>query len=288
MTIAITTPTGNVGSHLVRLLIQAGERPTVLVRDSGRLANDVIDASEVFEVDQGDEAAVIAATRGADTLYWVNPPTEDDDPVAGYLRMGRSGAAAVRENRITRVVFQSSAGAEARRGFGEIDGLGATEALFDATDAHVSHLRCGYFYTNLLMDADSIGAGELATTLPLDLRFPWVDPRDIAAVAAVRLLSSSWAGRITRGVHGPRDLSFADVADILSDTVGHPVTARRVAEDDVASELRGFGLPEARIDGILGMARGIRSGFSFEDRRSILTTTPTALEAWAAEHLRGN
>ena len=284
MTIAITTPTGNVGSQLVRLLIQAGERPRVLVRDASSLLAEVRDASDVVEVDQGDPDGVVEATVGVETLYWVDPPTEDDDPVAGYTRMGRSGAAAVRENQIRRVVFQSSGGAEARSGFGEIDGLGATEDLFNETDADVLHLRCGYFYSNLLMDADDIARGQITTTLPVDLRFPWVDPRDIASVAAVRLLSSSWHGRITQGVHGPADLSFADVANILGRALGHPVIAIQSDEDEVAAELRGFGLTERRIDGILGMARGIRSGFPLEDQRSMLTTTPTTLAAWAADH----
>ena len=284
MTIALTTPTGNVGSQLVRLLIQAGERPRVLVRDAASLPSEVRDLSDVVAVDQGDVESVVEATVGVETLYWVDPPTEDDDPVAGYTRMGRSGAAAVRENQISRVVFQSSGGAEARSGFGEIDGLGATEDLFNETGADVTHLRCGYFYSNLLMDADAIANGQLATTLPVDLRFPWVDPHDIASVAAVRLLSRSWSGRTTQGVHGPVDLSFTDVATILSRTVGHRVTAIQRDEDDVAAELRGFGLAEKRIDGILGMARGIQSGFSYENQRSVLTTTPTTVAAWAADH----
>ncbi|GHD40879.1 hypothetical protein GCM10008097_05460 [Mycetocola manganoxydans] len=139
MTIAVTTPTGNVGSGLVPLLIQAGERPRLLVRDAATLPADVREASDVVEVDQGDVDGVVRATEGVDTLYWVNPPTDDDDPIVGYLRMGLSGATAVNRNGIRRVVFQSSAGAEARHGFGEIDGLGATEDLLPA----LMSLTCG-------------------------------------------------------------------------------------------------------------------------------------------------
>ncbi|MGI8902983.1 MAG: hypothetical protein ACR2IP_04865 [Solirubrobacteraceae bacterium] len=45
-------------------------------------------------------------------------------------------------------------------------------------------LRCGFFVTNLLMDLDGLRAGRLTTTRPLDAPTPWVEPRDIAAVAA--------------------------------------------------------------------------------------------------------
>lgn len=285
MKIAVTTPTGNVGSRLVPLLVQAGERPTVLVRDGGTLPPAVRETCDVVECDQGDVDGVARATVGVDALYWVNPPTEDDDPVAGYARMGASGAAVVRENRIGRVVFQSSVGAEARSGFGEIDGLGTTEGLFDDTEADITHLRCGYFFSNLLMDASSIEAGELTTTLPLDLTFPWVAPQDIAAVAAVRLLSTSWTGRHTQAVHGPADLSFTDVATIVGRVLGRTITARQIAEDDVAAPLRSFGLTEEQIDGILGMSRGMRSGYSYENPRTFATTTPTTLASWAYEHL---
>jgi uncharacterized protein YbjT (DUF2867 family) len=172
MTIVVTTPTGHVGSHVTRLLIQAGERPRVLVRDASRLAEEVRAAVDVVELDQGDGAAVRDATVGASALFWVDPPTDDDDPIEGYARMGASAADAVSANGIPRVVFQSSGGAEHRHGYGEIDGLARTEELLDATDASVIHLRCGYFFTNLLMDLASLRAGTLATTLPLDFPCP--------------------------------------------------------------------------------------------------------------------
>jgi uncharacterized protein YbjT (DUF2867 family) len=286
MKIAVTTPTGNVGSRLVPLLVQAGERPTVLVRDSSTLSSAVRETCDVVECDQGDADAVIRATAGVEALYWVNPPTEDDDPEAGYARMGASGAAAVRENQIGRVVFQSSMGAEARSGFGEIDGLGLTESLFDDTGAHITHLRCGYFFTNLLMEAPAILAGELTTTLPLDLKFPWVSPQDIATIAAVRLLSTSWTGRHASGVHGPADLSFADVASAIGQALGRTIVPRQVADADVAAPLRSLGMTEAQVDGILGMARGMRSGYPYENPRTFTTTTPTTLESWAYANLR--
>lgn len=285
MKIVVTTPTGNVGSRVVRLLVQAGARPTLLVRDAARLDPALRARCDVHELDQGDRDAVVRATAGADALYWVNPPTGDDDPVAGYIRMGRSAAAAVTGNDISRVVFQSSVGAEARSGFGEIDGLGRTEELIDATGAHVTHLRCGYFFTNLLLDLDSLKAGMLTTTLPVDHRMPWVDPRDIAEVAAVRLLSTDWDGRNTQGVHGPADLSFAEVAGIVSATTGRPVTAAQVAEEDVAGVLRSAGFTDAQVEGVLGMSRGQR-GFTPANPRELVTTTPTPLNAWSYEVLR--
>jgi hypothetical protein len=46
--------------------------------------------------------------------------------------------------------------------------------------------------TNLLMDLDGLRAGRLTTTRLLDAPMPWVDPRDTAAVATLRLLADDW------------------------------------------------------------------------------------------------
>lgn len=102
------------------LLLQAGVRPTLMLRHPDKL----------------DKDAVLRATEGADTLFWVDPPIDDEDPIATYARAGAHAAAAIERHKITRTVFQSSVGAEKRSGAGEIDGLGHTEELLDAQREH--------------------------------------------------------------------------------------------------------------------------------------------------------
>ncbi len=256
------------------------------MRDAARLDPAVRDASDVREVDLTDADAVLEATRGVEALYWVAPTFGAPDPLAAYEHLGQVAASAVRENRIERVVFQSSVGAEARGGFGDIDGLGRVEELLDGTGASVAHLRCGYFFTNLLMDPDSLAEGRLTTTVPLDLRFPWVAPDDIAATAAGRLLSRSWSGRVTQGVYGPEDLSWADVARVLGEVLGRTIEAVQVTDDEVAAGLRAFGMNEKQVDAIIGMSRGLRQpGYLPGDPRDVTSTTPTTLRAWATEAL---
>ncbi|MGW5437307.1 NmrA family NAD(P)-binding protein [Nocardia asteroides] len=286
-TIAVTTPLGHVGRRVVQLLVQAGVRPRVLMRDPARLDAGMRELVEVVAVDQGDADAVARATRGVDRLFWVDPPNLlDGDPVAGYARMGESAARAVTENGIGAVVFLSSVGAEKRGGAGEIDGLARTEELLDATGTAVTHLRCGYFFTNLLTQRAEIEAGTLSTPWPLDHAMAWVDPRDIGDVAAVRLLADGWTGRTVRAVHGPEDLTFRRVAEILSAELGHPVTPVPIGADDLRAQLREAGLGEVHIDGIVGMSAGLSAGFVPENPRSPLTTTPSTLAAWARAHLR--
>jgi uncharacterized protein YbjT (DUF2867 family) len=284
MKIVVTTPTGNVGARVVRLLIQAGARPTLLLRDPAKLDPATRERVDTVQGDQRDEDVVLAATDGADALYWVAPLTDDPDPIESWTRMGAIAARAVRENGIARTVFQSSVGAEKRSGAGEIDGLARTEELLDATGASVLHLRCGYFFTNL--DASSLEEGVLRVGWPVDAPMAWVDPRDIGDVAAARLLSTTWDGRHVQAVHGPEDLSFAQVASIVAQVTGRPLRAEQVPDDEIRSGLRAAGLGDAAVEAIVGMAAGLREDFVPEDERSIVTTTPTTLAAWAYEHLR--
>jgi uncharacterized protein YbjT (DUF2867 family) len=291
LTIAVTTPTGNVGSHVVRMLCQAGVRPRLLLRNPERLDADVRDQVELAVGDQRDADYVAESTRGVDAVFWVHP---DDwslpDPDADAERTGEGLAAAMRQNRIARVVFQSSIGAELRHGAGFIDGLARIEQRLDATRDETGtallHLRCGYFMTNLLHDLDGLRAGRLTTIRPLDEPMPWVDPRDIATVATVRLLAEDWTGRQVQAVHGPADLTWTEVAAVLSTATGVSIEAQRITDDEERAALRDAGMGEVAVEGIVGMGVGTRDGFTPEQPRSPLTTTPSTLAGWAITHLR--
>jgi NAD(P)H dehydrogenase (quinone) len=56
---------------------------------------------------------------------------------------------------------------------------------------------------------------------------PWVDPRDIATVATLRLLAGDWTGRQVQAVPGPADLTWTEAAAALSTATGVPVKAHR-------------------------------------------------------------
>lgn len=286
MHIAVTTPTGNVGRHVVRTLLRAGHRPTVLVRDPQRLDPAVRDNVDAVAVDQGDADAVVAATTGVDALYWVTPPNTADDPIAEYARLGANAARSVAHNGIARTVFQSSVGAEKRHGAGEIDGLARTEELLDDAAPSVLHLRCGFFFTNLLLMLDDIRAGVVRVVLPIDQPMAWVAPRDIAEVAVHNLLSDAWSGRQVQGVHGPEDLSWKQATAIVADAIDRPVHAEQISDDEMRHSLQNAGMSDGLVDAVLGMSTGLRDGFVPEQPRDVGTTTPTTLASWAYDVLR--
>jgi NAD(P)H dehydrogenase (quinone) len=101
--------------------------------------------------------------------------------------------------------------------------------------------------------------------MDVDRPQPWVAPEDIAAVAVARLLATDWDGRQVQAVHGPEDLSFTRVAEHLTVALSHKVTAQRVSDEDVRTELLGLGLSEAHVEAIVMMTAGIRDYFTPEN-----------------------
>ncbi len=228
-------------------------------------------------------------STGLTALYLVIPEVlMVDDPEADAEAIADVVIGAVESAGVARVVFQSSLGAQFRSGAGFISALGRVEerldALADRTGIAVCHLRSGYLFSNLLMDVEGLRRGELRNTVPADRAMPWVAPTDVAAVALGRLLSSSWTGRVVQSVSGPEDLTFRQVAAIVREATGWPVTYTCDADADVRAGLAAAGFSRAAVDSIAGMSEGIRDSYASTER-SIFTTTPTPLDGWVRQHL---
>ena len=280
MRIAVTTPMGHVGRHVASMLIRAGVRPLLLTRSPEKVPQEVRAYADVIAADSTHPEQVTEVTRGVDAIYWVDPSVMSPDPLTDYSLATQALERAVTTNGISRVVFQSSIGAEKRHGVGEIDGLAGTEVALDALDVDVTHLRCGYFFTNLLLDVDAVRQGRLMTVLPLDHPMSWVAPRDIAEVASLTLLNPQWHGRRVQAVHGPRDLTWHQVAEILTDQVGHDVHVEQISDAAMRQQYLAAGMLPRMADAVLAMSTGLRDNFHPEQPRTLATTTPTTLTSW--------
>ena len=132
---------------------------------------------------------------------------------------------------------------------------------------------------------EDVRQARLRTVLPLDHQFSWVSPRDIAEVAALTLLNPSWHGHRVQAVHGPQDLSWNDVAALLTDLTGRHVQAEQISDDLMRQQYLTAGMPPAMADAVLGMSTGLRDDFHPEQLRTATSTTPTSLAGWVQEEL---
>jgi uncharacterized protein YbjT (DUF2867 family) len=267
-------------------LVQAGVRPTVVMRDPAKLAEGLRDLVEVKQGDLNDADFVASATEGADALFaMVTTSYTAEDPVAGMLTIGRNFARAIEKNKIGRTVFLSSAGAD-MRGNSFIGALGKVQDMLDAAGENVLHLQPGYFFTNLLMSLEELKHGTFSNNVPVGLSMPWNDPRDIGEIVAARLLATDWWGISTQAVQGPRHLSFAEVAEIASAASGKQITAHQITDDQLREGMLSAGFTAGVAQGFVDMGSEISTGKADNHERSFITTTPTTLEAWCYANLR--
>jgi uncharacterized protein YbjT (DUF2867 family) len=124
------------------------------------------------------------------------------------------------------------------------------------------------------------------TPISGDRRLPTCATRDIAAVAAGLLLDHSWSGQASVPVLGPEDLSFNDMAQIMSEVLGRPVRFQQVPAETYRATLTGRGMSEAMAQGTVDMLLAKDKGLDNAEPRSPQSTTPTSFRQWCEEVLK--
>lgn len=290
MKIAITTPTGHVGSTVTGFLLD--KRGDIKVKLLGRRPNllrkFVERGAETAIGPQDDSAYLVKATEDVDALFWVTPPGYGSDDLRAFQnRIGAAAAAAIRTNRIAKVVNLSSIGADCDSGVGPIGGLHDVEERLNEAATEIVHLRPGFFFENLLWQVESIRSqGSFSLPLSGKVQYPMVATRDIGRVAADRLVSSDWSGQLVQELHGPADLSFEELAKILSQALEKGIVFVQSDREETRQLLRSSGMSENAIDLMIEMYSAVESGRI----RSLapaceVVTTPTTFAEFAREVL---
>lgn len=105
------------------------------------------------------------------------------------------------------------------------------EAALMASGMRWTMLRPHVFMQNLLTQAPAIAREGRIVAASGDGRIPFIDARDIAAVAAAALTRSGLDGQ-KYILTGPEALSYYDIARILSDVIGRPVEYHDLSLND--------------------------------------------------------
>jgi uncharacterized protein YbjT (DUF2867 family) len=284
MKIAITTPTGHVGSAVADFLLYFGGDTHVklLGRRPERLREFIRQGAEMATGAQDDADFLIRATQDVDALFWVTPPGYGSDDVRAFQnRLGQAAATAVRTNHIARVVNLSSIGAQFPVGVGPINGLHDVEKwLNDAAD-NVTHLRPGFFFENLLWQTEMLKKqGRFTLPLSGSQSYPMIATHDIGGVAAQRLMDQKWSGHIVRELHGPADLSHDEVAGILSGVLGRKIVFVQCEQQEMRRILLDNAISENAADLMLEMYDAAEMGRlrPIQPRTAETTTTTTLAE----------
>jgi uncharacterized protein YbjT (DUF2867 family) len=288
--IVVTTPTGNIGSQVLRELVSGEEPIRVIARDPGRLMPEARERVEVVPGSHSDSAVISRAFAGADSVFWLVPPDPRAASVeAAYVDFTRRASQAFRAQGVKRVVGISALG----RGtpWASKAGLATASLAMDdlIASSGVSYrpLTMPSFMDNLLRQADSITKdGVFSLPIKGDRKLPIVATRDIASAAAMWLRDHSWNGVASVPVLGPEDLSYKDMARILSDVLGKPVRFEQISNEAYKARLLARGMSDAMAQGNVDMWIAKDQGIDNAARRTAESSSPTSFRDWAQQAFR--
>ena len=286
--ITVTTPTGNIGSKVVKLLLAADEAVRVVARHPDKLPPEVRGKVEVVQGSTDDEAVLTRALAGAESLFWLVPPDfRADDLTEHYLRFTRPACRAIQSQGVKRVVAISALGRGLPMDAGPVTAAFASDAEIERTGVAFRALWCPGFMENTLMQLEPLKRqGMFFWPCPPDVKMPHAATRDIAASAVRLLLDRSWTGQGGLAVLGPETLSYDDMAAIMTETLGKPIRFQPVPGDAYKAQLMQFGASEVMAQGLVTMHAAKGNGLDNAEPRTAANTTPTSFRQWCEEVLK--
>ena len=280
--------TGNTGKPLAHALLNEGKKVRVISRDKNKV-KDFLDKGAEEAIGEISEANFLAKTfAGATAVYAMIPPTMMSESYRGYQnQIAENIANAIEKNSVKYAVTLSSIGAHMTKNAGVVQGLHDFEQrLNKIKELNVLYLRAGYFMENLFGQIGTLKQmGFIASPLRASLELPIVATKDIAEVAAKKLLSLDFKGTgNVQYVLGQRDVTFNEIAQVLGEAIGKPDLKYMEAtyHDVKYAMMHDWGITENAADTITEFSKSMNEGRVLRDaKRTPETTTPTSLEEFA-------
>lgn len=286
--IAVTTPTGTIGSQVAASLLAAGEAVRVIARDPAKLAQNIREKAEVVQGSLDDEEVVSRTLDGAESLFFVVPPSfTTKDYREHYLQFTRPVCRAIRAHGVKRVVSVSGIGRKANVDAGLVMAAFAKDDEIEKTGVEFRALWCPGFMENMLGQVEALKhQGAFFSILHGDRKVPLVATRDIAASGVRLLRNRSWTGQDGLAVLGPEDISADEMASIMTDVLGKPIRYQQVPVEAYKAQLVKFGASESMAEGLIKMFTAKDNGLDSTEPRTAENTTPTSFRQWCQEVLK--
>jgi len=288
--IIITAPAGQIGHQVLGNVLSSGEPIRVIVRNPSRLRAEARERVEVVQGSHGDIDVVDQAFAGADAVFWLVPPDPHANSAeAAYVDFTRPACDAFKRHGVQRVVGISALGrgTVAARHAGLATASLAMDDLIASTGVSYRALTMPSFMDNLLRQVPAIkDRGVFVTPISGDRKLPSCATRDIATAAARLLLDGSWSGAGHVAVLGPEDLSFNDMAQIMSEVLSQPVRYQQITGQALKDRLTGAGMSDAMAQATVDMMIAKDQGLDNAEPRTPESTTPTSFRQWCEEVLK--
>jgi uncharacterized protein YbjT (DUF2867 family) len=288
--IVISAPTGLIGHQVLGNVLGSGEPTRVIVRDPSRLPAQARERVEVVLGSHGDIDVVDQAFAGANAVFWLVPPDPHADSVqAAYVDFTRPASESFKRHGVQRVVGISALGrgTAAARHAGLVTASLAMDDLIASSGVSYRALTMPSFMDNLLRQVPTIkDRGMFVTPISGDRKLPSCATRDIAATAARLLVDESWSGNGHVAVLGPEDLSYNNMAQIMSEVFDQPVRYQQIPAQALKDRLTGAGMSDAMAQATVDMMIAKDQGLDNAEPRTPESTTPTSFRHWCEDVLK--
>lgn len=273
----MTGATGNVGRHLVPLLVGTGAEVRAATRDPD--SADLPVGASAVRADLLDPSTLDAVFAGADSVFLLWPATTPDDAEPVVSAIARHAR---------RVVYLSALGVPDTDADAEEPGglfHARIEWLIKRSGLDWTFLRAGGFATNTLGWAQEIRDTGTVSWIHAAAGRSLIHEADIAAVAARALTEDGHSGARYE-LTGPSVVTQVEQARLIGAAIGRAVGWVELSEQEARERLRDQGwAPEFIEGGLAHWASIVTDPEPVTGTVAEVTGTPARPFAqWAREH----
>lgn len=284
--ILLTTPTGDIGRRVLSQLLMVGASVRVIARNAPKLPlNPLLD---VVEGSMADAETIARALPGVTRVFWLPPgdPTLPS-PEAAYVGVSKAFCEAVPGSGVRHVVGISALGRGWSKPAGHVTATLAVDDMIAKTGVHYRALACASLMDNIARQAEPIRTiGQFFQPTPANLKLPHVAKADVARVAAELLLDQEWKGVEAISLLGPEDLSFDQMAAIMSEVFGREIVATELPMAHFGQMMRDFGASDGMAQAYVEMLTAKNEGMDHLVFPASRHQTPTTFRMWCEGELR--
>lgn len=286
--IVITTPTGDIGSRVLHHVLGKGHDVRVVARDPAKLSSSVRKKVDIVTGSHADPETIRRALSGAKSVFWLPPGSPDQpDADAAYVGFSQAFCEALPASTVSHVVAISALGRGWPKPAGLVEASLRMDDMIKGTGIHFRALACASLMDNLLRQMQQIREnGAFYYPSPPSLEMPHVAKADVASIAATLLLTPDWHGAAEMPLLGPEDLSFDEMAAILSDNLGQPIRFHEMPMVQFADMLRSSGASEGMTRDYIDMITAKNEGMDRMVRSADRSITPTTFRRWCEQELQ--